>query len=545
MNQTAEIRRKHPSSTLWYLGLVVGGLLVLIFGYIFVGEPLIVAAYERNAPVFLNRIISNPDNGPIDYYLHKSRLLISRLVLVYLAVVGSIAFFRSKRLRGIVSGYLQECDSPVSLAVFRIVTMLAIFFSTDPIIIRTFAGLPEVLRVNPGVGGSFLGLFPFNADVGWHAAWLLRFLCLFGILGIFSRTACGLVAVLALFVLGIPQSFGKVNHYHHLIWFATLLATSRCGDALSVDVLRSGTGSWKNQLVGPGASRTYGVPIRIAWLLMGLVYFFPGFWKVWNCGYEWGLSENLQLHLYHKWAELDGWRPFFRIDAYPWLLSLSGLGTIVFEMSFILLVLHPRTRIIAAVGGLAFHNMTNAFMAISFWNLQIFYLTFIPWNRFVRTPENKRIVSRQRIGQVVAAGAMIAILNIGFGFLHLGSDWPFSCYPTFAGFRTTVHQQIEIAIVTKEGREEIIPLRVIHDRIPSERLVGIFNNVLKSEKPSEREKKLGALTGVLVSFYDSENRDVRIRSFRAYRVSRSVFPANSTADSRKRVLLFEIKPESK
>lgn len=542
MDQTAELQLEQKSSALWQLGLALGGLVVLIAGYVFVGQPLIVAAYERNAPDFFNRLISNPNDVPIDYYLRRGRILISRLVLVYLAVVGCIAVFRSKRLRGIVYGYFQECDSPVSLAVFRIVTMLAIIFSADPIIIRTFAGLPEVLRVNPGLGGSFLGLFPFEPDVGWYAAWALRLVCLVGIFGVYSRTTCGLAAALALFVLGIPQCFGKVNHYHHLIWFATLLATSRSGDALSVDAIRSGTGNWKNRLAGPAPSRTYAVPIRIAWLLMGLAYFFPGFWKVWNCGYEWGLAENLQLHLYHKWAELDGWRPFFRIDHYPLLLSLSGLGTIVFELSFIFLIIYPRTRMLAAITGLLFHNMTNAFMAISFWNLQIFYLTFIPWNRFIRTPKGMGCVRREHIAQVVVAGAVIGILNIGFGFLHVGGDWPFSCYPTFAGFRTTVHQQIEIATVAKDGREEIIPLRVIHNRIPSERLAGIFNNVLNGENSRERKNKLNALTGVLVSFSDSPNRN---ETLRGYRVSRSVFPNDSIADSQKRVLLFEINPESK
>ena len=41
--------------------------------------------------------------------------------------------------------------------------------------------------------------------------------------------------------------------------------------------------AWKRANRGvtdpPGPSRTYALPIRFVWLLMGLIYFFPGFWN--------------------------------------------------------------------------------------------------------------------------------------------------------------------------------------------------------------------------------------------------------------------------
>lgn len=56
--------------------------------------------------------------------------------------------------------------------------------------------------------------------------------------GFRARTAAGIWAVLAVWTLGIPNLYGKVDHYHHLVWFAVLLASSPCADALSLDRAR-------------------------------------------------------------------------------------------------------------------------------------------------------------------------------------------------------------------------------------------------------------------------------------------------------------------
>ncbi len=221
-----------------------------------------------------------------------------------------------------------------------------------------------------------------------------------GILGLGSRFCAFSAACLAYYVLGFQQSFGKVDHFHHLIWFALLLSVSRCGDALSIDALfNRRQSSWSSRFWGPPPSVVYGLPLRFVWLLFGVIYFFPGFWKFWKCGYAWGLAENLQLHLFDKWTFLGDWRPALRFDQYPLLLTLGGLGTFLFEMGFVFLIFTRRTRYLAVAVGLIFHTMTNMTLVISFWFLQGLYVCFIPWDRLLRLRSTSTAVQKSNTAE--------------------------------------------------------------------------------------------------------------------------------------------------
>ena len=106
-----------------------------------------------------------------------------------------------------------------------------------------------------------------------------------------------------------------------------ILAVSPCADVLSIDAVRA---SWKRADRGitepPEPSQAYALPLRFVWLIMGVIYFSAGFWKVWTAGIAWGWSDNPRNLMYNKWMELSGWTPVFRIDHYP--LSLQDLGRV-------------------------------------------------------------------------------------------------------------------------------------------------------------------------------------------------------------------------
>jgi predicted DCC family thiol-disulfide oxidoreductase YuxK len=121
------------------------------------------------------------------------------------------------------------------------------------------------------------------------------------------------------------------------------------------------------------------LPLRFVWLLMGVIYFFPGFWKLWNVGFSWTLSDNMRAQMHFKWIEFDGWTPALRIDHYPALCALVGIATIAFETTFLFLVFFDRLRPWLIVAGLAFHNLTNLFMRISFAPLQAMYASLVDW----------------------------------------------------------------------------------------------------------------------------------------------------------------------
>ncbi len=170
--------------------------------------------------------------------------------------------------------FLHERSSPITLATLRIATFVAIFFSVNVEQTSVMASLPPELLRLPTAGGQLLGLFQFSPTAVSWAACILKLICLIGILGIASRTTSLLATVLGLYVLGIPECFGKVDHYHHILWISALLSVSPCGDALSVDSLILGRGGFAERLVGPAPDMRYGLPIRFVWLLIGALYFF-------------------------------------------------------------------------------------------------------------------------------------------------------------------------------------------------------------------------------------------------------------------------------
>jgi predicted DCC family thiol-disulfide oxidoreductase YuxK len=248
-----------------------------------------------------------------------------------------------------------------------------------------FSQIPAELRVAPIGLGWLLDYLPINPTWVRVSSTLLLVCSFTAMIGLFTCTSALLTVVLSFYVLGIPQFYGKVNSYHHLLWFAAILAACRCGDTFSCDALIA---AWRRADHGsidpPGVSQMYALPLRFVWLLMGVMYFFAGCWKFWSSGVDWALSENLKFVMYQKWTELDGWTPFFRIDQYPFLYKAAALGTIVFEISFVFLLFSRRLRFLAPLGGIIFHTMTEVFMRISFSSLVRCYVVFFDWHAIFR-----------------------------------------------------------------------------------------------------------------------------------------------------------------
>jgi len=260
-----------------------------------------------------------------------------------------------RRAPKFVKAFFADTTAPVNLAVFRIVFFLLILFSFSVRNSAWFGNLSAELRFPPTGLRFLLAFIPINESVAWFASAALIVACLACILGLFTRTSIIVCLVLSLYVLGLPQLFGKIDHYHHLIWFMGILAVSPCADVLSIDAIFK---SWKRADGGstepPAPARAYSLPLRFVWLLMGVIYFSAGFWKIWTSGYQWAWSDNPRNIMYNKWMELSGWVPFFRVDHYPLLYKLSAASTLIFELSFILLIFFPVVRYLAPLGGLAF-----------------------------------------------------------------------------------------------------------------------------------------------------------------------------------------------
>jgi predicted DCC family thiol-disulfide oxidoreductase YuxK len=314
------------------------------------------------------------------------RLAVSRLLLGWIALqlaLGAVLF--RPAVAKLVRDFFAASAPPLNLAVFRIVFFLLLLSYVDLSSLVWFSQIPPELRVFPRGAEWLAPILPINETWARTSGILLAIFCVTATLGLYTRVSAALCFVFGLYVLGLPQFFGKVNHNHHMLWFTAILATSRCGDMLSLDaILAARRRADQGSTEPPAASRRYALPLRCIWLLIGVCYFFPGFWKFWAVGIDWAMSDNLRNQMYTKWLEIGGWTPIFRIDHYPLFYKLSAFGTIVFELSFIFLIFVPRLRILAVLGGLMLHSMIRIFMRISFLSLSVSYVAFVDWQMVFR-----------------------------------------------------------------------------------------------------------------------------------------------------------------
>jgi hypothetical protein len=366
--------------------------------------------------------------------------------------------------------------------------------------------------------------------------------------GFFTRTSAALACACCVYLLGLPQLFGKISHNHHqLIWFAAILAVSRCGDAISLDRVIA---KWRGRTVGRGwlqrPARGYALPLRFVWLLIGIIYFFPGLAKL-MAGPDWFLSDNLKYVMYDHWMYKQ-FMPAFRIDRFPYLCRAAAFGTILFEISFVFLILFRRSRPLAVAGGLLFHFSTRIFLRISFTELVWCYVAFVDWyaigdrlrrywrrddafallppDEVLNRPDDKRSARRDSSG-VAIVGSTLLVVNIICGFADIDT-WPVSVYPQFEQIRREpVRQSLEFTVTRADGSVEQVQPRL---------RTTILRRIVELEDERERDARLSALMEMM------EGDGLKLSagdSLRVDEVTRSTRPDDWERPPRKRTLLLE------
>jgi hypothetical protein len=428
--------------------------------------------------------------------------------------------------------FLREPDSALNLAVFRIVLFgyLAWFAATFYDLVW-FAGLPEALRTPPPYSGWYAAI-PMTPAMVEAGQWLLVGSAIFAALGLFTRWTSAGAALLAFLLLGIPQLYGwKVDHCHHLVWFAAILAASPCADALSVD-------AWLGQRPRPAPSSAYGVPLRFVWLLIGIIYLFPGIYKALLLP-DWIRPFTMRYHLYLKWAEYpDGFTPLFPLDETVWPLFFAAAGTILFEVSFLGLILFRRTRLLAVVAGLVFHNMTWALMGIHFLALQLCYVAFVPWDRLFHWSGRAVRSHPETPTYVVGAGLLLAAILAGVtGTINA---WPVAHYPTFAWIPGPTLSRAELLPMSATG--ELLPISQATDaalrrRFMETRWEFILQHVGASGDPALVKAVLEVLAKEQPSLRHAASVDV-------YQTTRSILPADRSKPPLTRARLAHVPASS-
>lgn len=201
-------------------------------------------------------------------------------------------------------------------------------------------------------------------------------------LGFAYRPAAILVALIAPYLLGFDNNFGKVNHGLNVFVLSLFpMAFARAADGLSIDAyLKRRRGA---AVVEP--SGEYRWPVRAVWLLIAGMYCSAGISKLLRTGWEWALGDNFQrLLLRHHFThspptELGVW-----LAESAMLAQAMALGALLLELLCPLLLLGGRWTFVFGGGLIALQGGIYLTLGVPFQPMVPVFLTLVPWEHLFR-----------------------------------------------------------------------------------------------------------------------------------------------------------------
>ena len=200
--------------------------------------------------------------------------------------------------------------------------------------------------------------------------------------GLFSRLALAVAFVCSMYLLGLPQNFGQVQHFDTLVVLVFgILAMSRAGDSWSID-------DWLRSRRGAPAAKESGEytwPIRAIWVMTAVIFFSAGFSKLRHSGLEWVFSDHLAIILVrHQYFVSDGepltsWGP--AIAAYPWAARLLAGISLATEVLYPLALFSRRARLVLVPAGIGFLVGIRLLMGPTFEPFVMCSVFWVPWTR--------------------------------------------------------------------------------------------------------------------------------------------------------------------
>jgi DCC1-like thiol-disulfide oxidoreductase len=195
----------------------------------------------------------------------------------------------------------------------------------------------------------------------------------------------------SIFLQAFSYSFKVWHHSEALMMLALLvLALSPSGRVLSIDNLwhqlrwnlRSGRVKvFKNIIDRSSVFARW--PLMVLRWLFALIYLSAGLNKIGRAGLDWVNGYTLQYYLLRDglWdSNLAVW-----LAHRPSLVWITSLATVVFEVTFFLILIFPKLAWLYIPAGVIFHIAIYVMMGAPFFQFIAIYAVFVPWGLLLQT----------------------------------------------------------------------------------------------------------------------------------------------------------------
>lgn len=359
------------------------------------------------------------DTKSLELRIVFSRGFLFQIVFQFMLYISK----HKAEIKTFLYNYLFEPTSPYTLSFLRILFFSYLIFIYSAKLSTVLPIVDLEHRESLPFIGWLVHILPINADIYSLFAYVGIVSSILIIIGWRTKTFMIINAITIFYVMATPNFFGKLWHEQIVIWLSWIMALSQCSNVLSIDALLKGKNTEQS------GDNTW--PIRLIWLHFGLIYFWAGFYKIWDAGFDWALSDSMINQVQLEWLQHFDKVPLIRIDHYPIILHLGGLLVILFELLFPFFILVKNWRWIAFFGGLIMHNLLGYFLYISFLHfLQVFYVFFVDINWIVKN-KVKQVNLKHKANSKLKIGILILVLNLFAGMFNINS-YPFSAYPKYS-----------------------------------------------------------------------------------------------------------------
>lgn len=230
---------------------------------------------------------------------------------------------------------------------------------------------------------AVLNLPPPSSDVLTVIWWITLAAAVAVTLGAGTRLTSVVAALGGLYLLTLPNCFGKINHgYNVLALMVLVLPFCRMGAALSVDaVLRKLRGR-----PTPVQASHFNWPVKLIQFSFAFMLFFAGWHKVVVGGPGWVLSDNLRNTLLYQNLLVRSETPasdlVMQVANTPVLWKAAAAAALLGELSFILIMFTRRWWARAALVGVGagFLIGLDVFMGLPNPTLLWLLPVFVNWN---------------------------------------------------------------------------------------------------------------------------------------------------------------------